>query len=1188
MRTPWLVLALVGIGGIAAAEDAPPPSPTAPPAAPEAPSPAAQPAERQKADAVLAAVGSKDDAALKALGKNDVVDPWLVADELIRRGEFDAATAFAKAAPQPDVEALPDYVERRRTGGADAGDRALLAEVMAAISSRNAKEVLARTEALAPEVDTLVRVQLRDARCGALAASGRLRDCALALRSTAEAAVALGWLRRGALLYDAAVMFAIDASENTQALEMLEVCLPLNERRGDRAYAARSLVHLGVLRTRLGEIPRAVAAFDEAIARFEALRSKRGLAWALRVAADTYLQFEERARELPLRERLQPLLEELGDRRGAGENINIIGTALNELGEHDKALVRFKDALARVQALGDRAAEAGCLVNMGNAYRGLGDRVSALTHYERGRALAEEVGHRLWLLNARVGIALLHLDSGEHAKALATFTQILAQQEREGDKAGAASTVSRIAHVHATRGDFSKAVSTLQQALERHDALGDQRGAAGALLSLGLAYAGLGDGARALSTQEQALARWQALGDKAGESGALINIGNAYRDLGDSTSARAHYQRGLALAEQAGQRQWRANALANIAATDLDSGEPERALAGLQQSLADNESVGDQVGVTKTYRNIGSAYWGMGEFAKALAQFLKALERSERAGDSWMVALTLTDVGCAYASLKDFEKAQEYLERSERVARSRRLASLLAGALTNLAKVHFERGETDLALRVAKDALRETENLLGGLDEELGATARARHTDLFALGTLAAVREKETAAALLFLESGRAGALLDDLDRREALRWKAETLSPELARLDAEAQSRERAARDAHEQASRGGNLRAQQEAGRALDDAAQGVQEVAGRIQRELKLQTAFFYPRATTIEEIQSALTADQALVLYGLCHEEALALVLRPDGERVVALGKVADVVAACEALDARDLDTDPTPALDTLRRQLVEPLALEEGVKQVLVSPEGPLCYLPFALLFSQTVALTPSGTTHVLLLDERGDPGRGVLALGDPDYAGVSSGSQAVYYRGRALTQLPGTRREAATIGAPTLLGANASETRLKELLPTSTRWRAIHFACHGLVNIDKPMLSSLALTRAGDGDGFFTALEVLRTKIPADLVVLSACETATGKIVSGEGIVGMTRAFMFAGSQRVICSLWKVDDEATMALMVKFYELWNPKDGSTGLPTAVALRKAQEHVRSQEKWKHPYFWAAWVLWGLPD
>ena len=113
-------------------------------------------------------------------------------------------------------------------------------------------------------------------------------------------------------------------------------------------------------------------------------------------------------------------------------------------------------------------------------------------------------------------------------------------------------------------------------------------------------------------------------------------------------------------------------------------------------------------------------------------------------------------------------------------------------------------------------------------------------------------------------------------------------------------------------------------------------------------------------------------------------------------------------------------------------------------------------------------------------------------------------------------------------------------------------------------------------------------------KIPADLAVLSACETVKGRVFRGEGIVGLTRAFMFAGAPRVICSLWKVDDEATRALMVKFYELWNPRDGKKGLGAAEALKKAQTYVRDltdkhgKQKWKHPYYWAAWTLWGLPN
>ena len=157
----------------------------------------------------------------------------------------------------------------------------------------------------------------------------------------------------------------------------------------------------------------------------------------------------------------------------------------------------------------------------------------------------------------------------------------------------------------------------------------------------------------------------------------------------------------------------------------------------------------------------------------------------------------------------------------------------------------------------------------------------------------------------------------------------------------------------------------------------------------------------------------------------------------------------------------------------------------------------------------------------------------------------------------------------------------------------------MHLACHGLVDPENPERSALALTADGKSDGFLTALEIVDMKIPADLVVMSACETGKGKIYRTEGIVGLTRAFMFAGGPRVICSLWKVDDAATQALMVKFYELWNPRpagadpvrsEGSErkGLGAAAALKKAQAFVRSHERWAHPYYWAAWVLWGLHD
>ncbi len=126
------------------------------------------------------------------------------------------------------------------------------------------------------------------------------------------------------------------------------------------------------------------------------------------------------------------------------------------------------------------------------------------------------------------------------------------------------------------------------------------------------------------------------------------------------------------------------------------------------------------------------------------------------------------------------------------------------------------------------------------------------------------------------------------------------------------------------------------------------------------------------------------------------------------------------------------------------------------------------------------------------------------------------------------------------------------------------------------------------LTPANDDSLVIRALDIFRMRIPADLVVLSACDTGRGKVVRGEGLMGLARGFMAAGAPRVLCSLWAVDDAATAALMAAFYARWNPKDGSRALPVAAALRAAQERVRSEARWSHPRYWAAWVLWGLVE
>ena len=148
-----------------------------------------------------------------------------------------------------------------------------------------------------------------------------------------------------------------------------------------------------------------------------------------------------------------------------------------------------------------------------------------------------------------------------------------------------------------------------------------------------------------------------------------------------------------------------------------------------------------------------------------------------------------------------------------------------------------------------------------------------------------------------------------------------------------------------------------------------------------------------------------------------------------------------------------------------------------------------------------------------------------------------------------------------------------------------SHYRIVHFATHGLLNSEHPELSGLVLSLVDETgkpqDGFLRMQEIYNLQLPADLIVLSACQTALGKEIKGEGLVGLTRGFMYAGAQRVVASLWQVDDLATAELMKRFYRGMLKE----GLRPAQALRVAQLEMLKQKRWSSPFFWAAFFMQG---
>jgi CHAT domain-containing protein len=196
----------------------------------------------------------------------------------------------------------------------------------------------------------------------------------------------------------------------------------------------------------------------------------------------------------------------------------------------------------------------------------------------------------------------------------------------------------------------------------------------------------------------------------------------------------------------------------------------------------------------------------------------------------------------------------------------------------------------------------------------------------------------------------------------------------------------------------------------------------------------------------------------------------------------------------------------------------------------------------------------------------------------------------VLRQGQSVGRLLGSRLEAESIMALVpegqgLMATGFNASRALASGPELAKYRIVHFATHGFLNSEHPELSGLLLSLVDEHgqpqNGYLRLHDIYNLNLPVDLVVLSACNSALGKEVRGEGLVGVVRGFMYAGASRVVASLWKVDDEATAELMKHFYAQML----QGGKPAAAALRAAQVEMFQQKRWQFPFYWGAFILQG---
>jgi CHAT domain-containing protein/tetratricopeptide (TPR) repeat protein len=911
-----------------------------------------------------------------------------------------------------------------------------------------------------------------------------------------------------------------------EAVVKYEEALSLWRLAGDPCGEAQTLTSAAQVYISLSEKQRAIDYFQRAIPLWKAAGDGKGQAKALSGIVEVYYALGAHRQALDYLNQSLLLQRSLKDLGGEATTLKDIGVIHFALGDPQKALEYYQQALPMLRAAGDRGEEASALNNIGAAFRVMGEPQQALAYFKRALSLQRVVGAPRGTALMLTNIGALYYRLGDAQQALDYYDQALPLRREAGDLAGQAITLTDIGAAHLSLGDPQRAMEYLKRSLSLSEGGQSRPEEAQALTVLAAASSAVGGKEQALEYLHRALTLWRAIGERQGESSALIRMGRIYRDQGAPQLASKCLEEALRLARDIGDAGSEAVALADVARVEHDLGDLDQALNRIETALNLVESFRARIRAEDLRVSFLASRRSDYEFYVDL--LMRLHERRPSAG---------------YDALA--------FEASER-ARGRNLLEVLSAT-----RADIRRGVDPLLLERQRS-----------LQRQINAKERLRMR-------LAGGNQPEKSAAI----------------------------EKELRALLAEHQ-------------------------------------EVQGQMLIQSPRYAALTDPVPLKLKEIQrQSLDRDTLLLEYALGEERSFLWAVTPTSLRAYALPRRAEIEAV--ALRAYGLLTKSNQrqykgsselAAAELSRMILGPVAAELGRKRLAIVSDGVLQYAPFGalptpdaagaafkqrpLIVDHEVVSLPSASVLATMrreMSERSRAARTVAVFSDPVFNpddprvkqartgkekanGDESKTESDLVRSAKETGLTSferlihTRKEAEAIVAlaPPEQGFKALDftaSRATVMNAGLDQYRIVHFATHGLLNSRSPELSGIALSlvdEAGrDQEGFLRAYEIYNLKLNAELVVLSACSTALGKEIKGEGLAGLTRGFMYAGTPRVIASLWNVRDEATAELMKRFYR--NMLTGKSS--PAAALREAQISMWREPRWAAPYYWAGFVLQG---
>jgi CHAT domain-containing protein/Tfp pilus assembly protein PilF len=976
---------------------------------------------------------------------------------------------------------------------------------------------------------------------------------------------------------------------------------------GDKRVEAYALCNIGRTFKALGNLKDALENLNQALSILRVEKDLLGQAFMLNELGSVYRDLgsddatpgPEKA--LEVYQQSLKLRREAGDRWGQAQSLNNIGLIYARMSDFRKALEYYEQSLSLWRAAGDRNLELNTLNNIAGVADEMGDPQQALEKYEQSLKFWQVAGDSNLVAIASNNIAKIYDVWGESQKALALYERALSLHRKEKNLAGEAQVLDNLGMLYVGLGDVRQALESFNKALPIREEVKEQRGLALTQHNKAVALALQGEFREALKFYEKARAIRDKERDKSGLALTLGGIGSAYASLG----------------------------------------EPEKALDYYRQSLDAQKEVGNLWGQAIVINSLGHTYAQMGDLAKAFSHFEQALGLWDKVGDKQGRATSLYGLAAVERGRNNLDAARNNIEEAVSVVESLRAkVNSQQLRITYLAaKLNYYELAIDIRMQLY-ERTSSVEHLEAAFNLSERSRSRSLLETLARMGSeIYADSDPERLKSMNQLE-GHLSAVSEKLINLRSTRprpEKASAIARQIESLKAEYEQllsqQEKVRADIREQSPRYAQLILSRplhlsEIQQLLD---------GDTVLLEYSLGDKRSYAWAVTRTSITGhTLVGREAIEQVARRLKDILSSPprMRPNELPVQFEARLneADAEYQRQAAELSKFVLEPVASKLSKRYLLVVPDGLlrfipfgalkEPGAPEQQAKAAGR--ELKSSLMVDKyIIAYQPSASVMAMLKAYRRRPADKLVAVfADPVF---DSNDDRVRLAAKATDRGPGKRvarvsEEQAlrappdsasgklTDGEPALERLTSSLREANEimrLVPRGSgmkvvgfeasraavmrqdlgRYNIVHFATHGLLDDENPELSSLVFSLVDEQgqrqDGHLLLHDVYNLRLPIKMVVLSACRTGVGKEVKGEGLIGLTRGFMQAGSARVVSSLWKVDTDDTAELMRMFYR----QMFKSNLTPAAALQAAQIEMRKLPNRSAPYRWAGFILQG---